>query len=152
MTQQPDTSQADTQTDDDRRRNADKTSRARIGRPWKKGQSGNPRGRPKGSRNKLAEAFIADYHAEWEIGGRDVLAKLREEDPAEFARLGASILPREIKIDPTRELTDEELDAEIERRLAEAKVVSPPVAAQQSTRLTTIEAKPLTDKEDVASE
>jgi hypothetical protein len=27
--------------------------------PFKPGQSGNPNGRPKGSRNKLGEAFIA---------------------------------------------------------------------------------------------
>ena len=29
-------------------------------RPWKPGESGNPAGRPKGSRNKLSEEFIAD--------------------------------------------------------------------------------------------
>jgi len=29
---------------------------------YKPGQSGNPNGRPKGSRNKLGEAFIAALH------------------------------------------------------------------------------------------
>ena len=29
--------------------------------PWKPGQSGNPAGRQKGSRNKLAEVFLAEY-------------------------------------------------------------------------------------------
>jgi hypothetical protein len=29
-------------------------------RPWKKGQSGNPKGRPKGSRNKLSHRLALD--------------------------------------------------------------------------------------------
>jgi hypothetical protein len=31
-----------------------------IGRPFRPGQSGNPRGRPKGSRHKLSEQFLAE--------------------------------------------------------------------------------------------
>jgi hypothetical protein len=34
-----------------------------IHRPFLPGQSGNPRGRPKGSRHKLSEAFLADLAA-----------------------------------------------------------------------------------------
>jgi hypothetical protein len=29
------------------------------------GQSGNPAGRPRGSRNKLGEQFIADLYEDW---------------------------------------------------------------------------------------
>ena len=41
--------------------------------PWKPGQSGNPKGRPQGSRNKLSEQFLADVHASWQVWGRPAL-------------------------------------------------------------------------------
>ena len=33
--------------------------------PWKPGESGNPAGRPKGSRNELSEEFVAEVYADW---------------------------------------------------------------------------------------
>ncbi|WP_458193262.1 DUF5681 domain-containing protein [Bradyrhizobium sp. UFLA05-153] len=30
--------------------------------PWPPGQSGNPAGRPRGSRSKLSESFLSDFH------------------------------------------------------------------------------------------
>ena len=41
-----------------------------IGRPFKPGQSGNPRGRPKGSRHKLSERFFAELCEDWEENPR----------------------------------------------------------------------------------
>ena len=34
--------------------------------PWKSGQSGNPAGRPKGSRNKLSEQFLEETYEVWQ--------------------------------------------------------------------------------------
>jgi hypothetical protein len=53
-------------------------------------------GRPKGSRNKLAEAFIFDLHDEWARSGPDVLKRLARDDPAALVRTVAQILPKEI--------------------------------------------------------
>jgi hypothetical protein len=42
-----------------------------VGRPFK---SGNP-GRPKGSRNKLGEAFLDALHADWQEHGTEAIAR-----------------------------------------------------------------------------
>ena len=62
-------------------------------KPWQPGQSGNPKGRPKGSRNQLSEAFISDLHDEWQKNGRVALERMCAVDPSAFCKLCASLLP-----------------------------------------------------------
>lgn len=66
---------------------------------WKKGESGNLEGRPKGSRHKLAESFINDVQEDWKQHGKGVLGKVREEDSSTYLRVVASILPKEIEME-----------------------------------------------------
>ena len=73
---------------------------------------GNP-GRPKGSRNKLGEAFIAALHDDFEQHGVDVIEAVRRDRPQDYMRVVASLLPKEFKIETVSELTDEQLDARI---------------------------------------
>lgn len=84
---------------------------------WAPGQSGNPAGRPKGSRNKLGEAFIEALHDDFNEHGLAAITKTREEKPDVYVRVIASLLPKEFKIETTSDLTDEQLDARI-RQLA----------------------------------
>src|SRR6185437_4393246 len=60
---------------------------------WKPGQSGNPAGRAKGSRNKLGEAFIEAMHADFMEHGTQVIETVRVEKPDQYLKVIASILP-----------------------------------------------------------
>jgi len=61
---------------------------------WQKGVSGNPRGRPVASRQKLAEGMITDLAELWAEGGAAVLRNLMVNEPANFAQLAFGTLPR----------------------------------------------------------
>lgn len=69
-----------------------------LSEPWQPGQSGNPAGRPKGSRNKLGEAFIQALHADFEAHGEKVIEAVRKEKPAEYLKVVASLLPKQVEI------------------------------------------------------
>ena len=78
-------------------------------------------GRPKGSRNQLGEAFIADLYEHWQIHGIAAIKKMYAKNPADYVKVIASIIPRDLnmKVSAVESMTDEELNATIERLLAE---------------------------------
>lgn len=76
---------------------------------FKPGVSPNPLGRPKGSRNKLGEAFIEALHDDFLVHGAGVIETVRVEDPVAYMKVVAGILPKEIKLTDERELSDDEL-------------------------------------------
>ena len=75
------------------------------------GQSGNPKGRPKGSRNKLAETFWADLYQAWQSNGIDAIDRMIAEKPGDFVRVVATQMPKELNVNnnPLSELSDDEL-------------------------------------------
>lgn len=82
---------------------------------YKPGQSGNPAGRPKGSRNKLGEEFIQKLYADFQEHGEAAIVKVRTEKPDAYLKVIAGILPKELKITNESDLTDEQLIERIQQ-------------------------------------
>lgn len=77
---------------------------------FKKGQSGNPKGRPKGSRNKLTESFLTALYNDWQGHGEEAIVQCREEKPTEYVKIVAGLLPKEMILQkPEEEMSDSEL-------------------------------------------
>ena len=96
-----------------------------YGRPPKKhrfkpGQSGNPAGRQKGSRNKLGEDFIAALYEDFKDNGVATIEIARRTDPVQYLKVIASIVPKEF-IHKVEDYDDLDL-AELERQLSSAAI------------------------------
>ena len=89
--------------------------------PWQPGQSGNPAGRPRGSRNRLGEAFVDDLFADWKENGSQVIVAVRKADPSTYLRVVASILPKELSV--TKATLDDVSDEELLEYLAKLRSI-----------------------------
>jgi hypothetical protein len=84
---------------------------------WQPGQSGNPAGRPRGSRNALSEEVICALLRDFRKHGEKAIAKVRRDQPGVYLKVIALLVPREHKVEhgnPLKGLTDEQLVAMIE--------------------------------------
>src|SRR5262249_4116518 len=69
---------------------------------WQPGQSGNPAGRLRGSRNKLSEEVICALLRDFRKHGEKAIAKERREQPGVYLRCLTLLIPREHKLMPDR--------------------------------------------------
>jgi len=87
---------------------------AKTGR-FLQGTTGLP-GRPKGSRNKLAEAMIEDLYQDWKEHGIQAIRECRERRPSDYLRIVAMIVSK-----ATEDFTDDMRDAAMEEFIEERR-------------------------------
>jgi uncharacterized protein DUF5681 len=84
---------------------------------WQPGESGNPTGRLRGSRNKLSEEVICALLRDFRKHGEKAIAKVRREQPGVYLRCLTLLIPRQHQIEQSnviKNLSDEQLEAMIE--------------------------------------
>jgi len=106
-----------------------------IGKPFLPGRA-KTGGRIKGSRNKISEALLKDLAAEWEASGPSALKIMAREEPANFLKVVAALLPKEFEITDSRlsELSDEEIDGLIEQLRGKIRTAIGDVAGGEGTQ------------------
>jgi hypothetical protein len=62
---------------------------------FRPGQSGNPAGRPKGSRNRISEKFLADLCGHYDENGLEAIKAVFLADPVAYIRVIAGLLPKQ---------------------------------------------------------
>ena len=89
-----------------------------------KGKSGNPTGKPRGARNKLANKVFQDILAHWDeiepkskgtpnetTKGRFALERSYKDKPVEYIRAVLSVMPKELAIESVADsMSDADLD------------------------------------------
>ena len=73
-----------------------KVIEGRVNGRFAPGVSGNPRGRARGSRNKLATNFLDDLFEKWEEHGKRALDLCALREPTQFCKIVKDVLPREV--------------------------------------------------------
>lgn len=81
------------------------------GRPFARGVSGNPGGRPVGSKNRIQADFLRELADHFAQEGRRAIERMCEEDPAAYVKVVASLMPKDVKLSaqPLHEMSDDDI-------------------------------------------
>jgi hypothetical protein len=88
-----------------------KRRRGNGGNPnWVKGgPSPNPKGRNAGTREMIGRQLLADMADAWHLYGVHALKAMATDDPSGFVKAYVSLLPKEVKVDATETMTEDQL-------------------------------------------
>ena len=67
-------------------------------KPWPPGVSGNPNGRPVGSRSAFSAGFTRDLAEVWADKGKAAMLYTAEKQPAVFFATCARLLPNDVRV------------------------------------------------------
>ena len=67
-------------------------------KPWPPGVSGNPNGRPVGSRSAFSAGFTRDLAEVWAEKGKASMLYTAEKQPAVFFAICARLLPNDVRV------------------------------------------------------
>ena len=65
---------------------------------WKKGQSGNSKGRPKGTKHVLSDEYLRAMSADFEKYGAKVIEKVRATHPEVYLKLISTLVPKDYRM------------------------------------------------------
>ena len=66
---------------------------------WKAGVSGNPNGRPVGTRQAFSAAFYRDLADVWAAHGKDAMLNTAKTQPATFLGIASRLIPQQVAVD-----------------------------------------------------
>lgn len=102
---------------------------------FKPGQSGNPGGKPRGSRNRLTTKFLFELCADFEAHGAQAIIDARTSDPLGYVKLVGSLLPKQVEqVQPLEEIHDADIAAAI-AILQAARAAEDVAAGTESARV-----------------
>jgi hypothetical protein len=88
---------------------------------WKPGQTGNPNGRPVGSRTAFSGAFMRDLAEVWAEHGKDTMLRTAKSSPETFFATCARLLPKDVELTIRQHYTGlDEADLMILRAIRDA--------------------------------
>src|SRR6516165_2772150 len=65
---------------------------------WPSGTSGNPNGRPVGSRTAFSEGFMRDVAASWDVHGMKAIEHTAKSNPAGYFAICARLVPQNVAV------------------------------------------------------
>ena len=75
---------------------SDDTERKQKPQLYRPGQSGNPNGRPRGARNRLAGELLEALADDFSQHGVAAVEKVRQTDPTAYLRIVTGLMPKEV--------------------------------------------------------
>ena len=94
---------------------------------WVKGQSGNPRGRHIGARDRLTARAIKALDADFRINGAAAIEACREKAPEQYLAIVAKLFPKDTQVSVTHVMSETMLaalrNANDQRTLRHATVI-----------------------------